>query len=385
MPMNTPHSMRIWLSPPHLSGREGTFINDALESNWVAPLGPNVDHLEEELSSITGSPQVVCLSSGTAAIHLALILLGVGLGDEVIVQSFTFAATANPVHYLGAQTVFVDSEPSTWNMSPVLLQEAISDRIRRRGRLPKAIIPVHLYGMPALMDEIQAIARWYDIPIIEDAAESLGSTIRGEPTGTRGEFGVLSFNGNKIITTSGGGALLTRSEHAASMARFLATQARDPAPHYEHSTVGYNYRLSNIAAGIGRAQLDMLEHRVAARRAIYRRYQRDLGEIPGITFLDERAGYLSNRWLTTVLFDEEVWGELARERVRRALATAEIESRPLWKPLHLQPLFADSPRYENGISEQLFSTGLCLPSGSALRPVEQEEIIERIIAALMYS
>lgn len=382
--MNAAHPIRIWLSPPHLSGGESFFINQALDSNWVAPLGPNVDQLEAEISEVSGAPHVVCLSSGTAAIHLALILLGVEPGDEVIAQSFTFAATANPAKYLGARVVLVDSEPTTWNMSPALLEEAIEDRIRSHRRLPKAILPVHLYGMPARMDEIREIAGRYAIPIVEDAAESLGSSIDGAATGTFGEFGVLSFNGNKIITTSGGGALLTRSQRAADMARFLATQARDPAPHYQHSTVGYNYRLSNVAAGIGRAQLQVLEKRVAARRGIYATYRRELGELPGITFLEEPVGFFSNRWLTTVVFDEEIWGENARERVRRALASAEIESRPLWKPLHLQPLFADSPSYENGLSEQLFESGLCLPSGSALRKGEQEEIIERVIAALRY-
>lgn len=382
--MNAAQSTRIWLSPPHLSGEESVFINQALDSNWVAPLGPNVDQLEADIAEETGAPHVVCLSSGTAAIHLALILLGVGPDDEVIAQSFTFAATANPVNYLGARVVLVDSEPTTWNMSPNLLEEAIEHRIRRYRRLPKAIIPVHLYGMPARMDEIREIAGRYAIPIIEDAAESLGSTIDGASTGTYGEFGVLSFNGNKIITTSGGGALLTRSQRAADMARFLATQARDPAPHYQHSQIGYNYRLSNVAAGIGRAQLQVLEDRVAARRAVYATYHRELGELPGVSFLEEPAGFYANRWLTTVVFDPEVWGDDARERVRKALASAEIESRPLWKPLHLQPLFADSPSYENGLSERLFQSGICLPSGSALRKREQEEIIERVIAALRY-
>lgn len=382
--MNSEQSVRIWLSPPHLSGAESVFINQALDSNWVAPLGPNVDRLEVEIAEATGAPHVVCLSSGTAAIHLALILLGVGPEDEVIAQSFTFAATANPAKYLGARVVLVDSEPYSWNMSPALLEEAIEDRIRHRRRLPKVIIPVHLYGMPALMDEICDIGARYAIPVVEDAAESLGSNLDGAATGTFGEFGVLSFNGNKIITTSGGGALLTRSQRAADMARFLATQARDPAPHYQHSRVGYNYRLSNIAAGIGRAQLQVLEDRVAARRAVYAAYHRELGELPGISFLDEPAGSFSNRWLTTIIFDEQVWGSDAPQRVRKALACAEIESRPLWKPLHLQPLFADSPSYENGVSERLFNSGLCLPSGSALRKNEQEEIIERVIAALRY-
>lgn len=378
----TTQTPRIWLSPPHLSGEESSFIDRALQSNWIAPLGPNVDKLEDDIAAAMGTPHAVCLSSGTAAIHLALILLGVKPKDEVLVQSFTFAATANPALYLGARTIFVGSEEKTWNMSPALLEEAIIDRIRKTDTLPKAIIPVHLYGMPAMLRDLVAIADRYQIPLIEDAAESLGSSIEGRATGSVGDFGVLSFNGNKIITTSGGGALLTRNERFADKARFLASQARDPAPHYEHSTLGYNYRLSNISAAIGRAQIRALPHRIAARRAIFDRYQRELSKEPGISFLAEPTGYFSNRWLTTVLFDDAVWGIDARDRVRLALARFGIESRPLWKPLHLQPLFSHSPTYENGVSERLFAHGLCLPSGSSLTVTEQEEIIDRTIQAL---
>jgi len=380
--MSTAQQTRIWLSPPHMSGEESSFIDRAIQSNWIAPLGPHVDKLEEEIATITGAPHAVCLSSGTAAIHLALILLGIEHKDEVIVQSFTFAATANPALYLGARPVFVGSEEKTWNMSPTLLEEAIIDRIRKTDSLPKAIIPVHLYGMPAMLRELVAIADRYQIPLIEDAAESLGSSIEGRSTGTVGDFGVLSFNGNKIITTSGGGALLTRNERMADQARFLASQARDPAPHYEHSTLGYNYRLSNISAAIGRAQLRALNNRIAARRAIFDRYKRELTKEPGISFLDEPQGYFSNRWLTTAIFDEAVWGIDAKDRVRLALSRFGIESRPLWKPLHMQPLFARAPTYENGVSERLFAHGLCLPSGSSLTVTEQEEIIDRVIKAL---
>jgi len=367
--MNT----KIWLSSPHMGGEELNFVNEAFAANWIAPLGPNVDGFEAELSGVTGVKHVAALSSGTAALHLALILANVGREDEVICQSMTFSASANPIMYVGAVPVFVDSEKDTWNMDPALLEEAILDRIKK-GKKPKAIIVVHLYGMPAKMDEIISIARKYEISLIEDAAEALGSSYKGTACGAMGDFGILSFNGNKIITTSGGGALISNNENAIKQARFLATQARDNAPHYQHSHVGYNYRMSNICAGIGRGQLKVLNERVQQRRANKAYYSETLGQLPGISFLEEVEGAFSNFWLTTLVIDPTVSKGVTREQIRLALDADNIESRPLWKPMHLQPVFTGAPAYVNGNSERLFNTGLCLPSGSNLTRADLERV-----------
>ena len=387
-----------------MGGQEAAFVREAFESNWIAPLGPHVDGFEQDLQRYTGVDHAAALSSGTAALHLALILLGVEAGDEVICQSFTFSASANPIVYQGARPVFVDSEKDTWNMDPGSLEEAILKRQKlersgspalaagakveakpksRRGtnggsERPKAIIAVHLYGMPAKMREIRSIADRYGIPVIEDAAEALGSHIDGQRCGRFGDFGILSFNGNKIITTSGGGALLSSDGAAIQKARFLATQARDPAPHYQHSQIGYNYRMSNVVAGIGRGQMQVLDDRVAARRANYERYDRFFETINSrgyqVELLPEPAGYFSNRWLTTITIDPTANRGITRETVRLALEADNIESRPLWKPMHLQPVFADCPFYGDGTSERLFETGLCLPSGSNLDETDFERI-----------
>ncbi|WP_343745563.1 aminotransferase class I/II-fold pyridoxal phosphate-dependent enzyme [Chitinophaga sp.] len=368
---------KIWLSSPHMGGQELEYVKDAFQSNWIAPLGPNVDGFEEDLAKYTGSPFVAALSAGTAALHLALILLDVKQGDEVLCQSMTFSASANPIAYQGAIPVFVDSEKETWNMDPVLLEEAIKDRMAK-GKKPKAIIPVHLYGMPAKMTEILAIAAKYEIPVIEDAAEALGSLYQGKACGTLGETGILSFNGNKIITTSGGGALIGRNGDQIKKARFLATQARDNAPHYEHTHIGYNYRMSNICAGIGRGQMLVLNDRVEQRRRNFDYYVKELAGLPGITFLQEPEGSFSNRWLTTVLVNKEATGGISRETIRQALEKENIESRPLWKPMHIQPVFSGAPAYVNGVSEKLFDDGLCLPSGSNLTIQQLESIVINI-------
>jgi dTDP-4-amino-4,6-dideoxygalactose transaminase len=438
---------RIYLSPPHMGDLEKVFINDAFDSNWIAPLGPYVDGFEHDLATYTGVKHAAALSSGTAAIHLALILLDVQPGDYVICQSLTFSASANPIRYLGATPVFVDSEPETWNMCPIALEKAIiackngeiasnqpqtpssrrkaerpqtqtpssrhkaegpqtpnpSSRreaegphtpnhiiptrsggtstpkphhpdAKRRGPKPKAILPVHLYGMPANMDEIMAIAAKYNIPVIEDAAEALGSHINGKQCGSFGDFGILSFNGNKIITTSGGGALLSNNEAMIQKARFLATQARDPAPHYQHSEVGYNYRMSNVLAGIGRGQMQVLNERIRQRRANHHFYASLLDKTEGISFLPEPRGHFSNRWLTTILADPAKTGGITRETIRLALEAEDIESRPLWKPMHLQPVFASFPYFGTGVADRLFDQGLCLPSGSSLTPTDRERI-----------
>ena len=329
---------RIFLSPPHMSGEELKFVHKAFESNMIAPLGEHVDAFEQELCEAVGTEHAAVLSSGTAAIHLALIILGVGPGDEVICQDLTFAASVNPILYQGADPVLIDSEPSTWNMDPELLRRAIQDSLNR-GVRPKAVIPVHLYGMPARMQEIVSICNEFGIPVIEDAAEALGSSLEGKPCGSWGHMGVLSFNGNKIITTSGGGALLSDDPQVVEQARFLSTQARDPAPHYEHSQVGYNYRMSNVLAAIGRGQIRVIEERVRARRSNYRYYLKQLGEIPGISFLPEPKGFFSNRWLTAIVVELEETGGITREDIRLALERENIESRPVWKPMHLQPVF----------------------------------------------
>ncbi|NVK04799.1 MAG: aminotransferase class I/II-fold pyridoxal phosphate-dependent enzyme [Flavobacteriia bacterium] len=369
---------KIWLSSPHLGREEIEFVNSAFDSNWIAPLGPNVNGFESDISEYLDGGEVAALSSGTAALHLALIQLGVSHGDHVLCQSFTFAASANPIAYVGAHPVFVDSERDTWNMDPDTLEEAI-ETLRSEGIHPKAMIVVHLYGMPAKMHEIQAVANKYDIPIIEDAAEALGSTYENRPCARFGEFGVLSFNGNKIITTSGGGALVSQSKDAIEQTRFLSTQARDDAPHYEHSHIGYNYRMSNILAGIGRGQMKVLQLRVEARRSVFEKYKSYFQDWNNsgfhIEFQEELSNSYSNRWLTCILIDPEKNNGLTREIVRLRMQNANIECRPLWKPMHLQPVFAGARMFENGTSDDLFAKGLCLPSGSNLTDEQWTRIV----------
>ena len=376
---------RIWLSLAHMGGREQEFIQEAFDTNWVVPLGPNVNAFEKALRDFliengklkveNEGKQVVALSAGTAALHLGLILLGVGEGDEVICQSFTFSASANPIAYLGATPVFVDSERETWNMDPVLLEEAIKDRVEKIGRLPKAIIPVHLYGMPGKLDEILEVANRYKIPVLEDSAEALGSEYKGRKCGTFGEYAALSFNGNKMITTSGGGALVCPNEERAKRALFYATQAREQAPHYQHEKIGYNYRMSNICAGLGRGQMFVLDEHIARRREIHDLYVKLLAGVKGVKVMCQPEGgdFNSNYWLTCITVDPEEAG-FTREDVRLALDADNIESRPLWKPMHLQPVFKDAPFYGNGTSDRLFEIGLCLPSG----PTLTDEDIERV-------
>ncbi len=365
---------KIWLSSPHMGTAEFDFVREAFETNWIAPLGPHVNGFEADLCAYTGIKHAAALSSGTAALHLGLIELGVDAGDEVICQSFTFSASANPIVYQGATPVFVDSETDTWNMSPVYLRQAIEDRLAK-GKKVKAIVPVHLYGIPAKMDEIMAIAGEFNIPVLEDAAEALGSTLHGKACGTFGMMGVLSFNGNKIITTSGGGALVSNDESLINKARFLATQARDNAPHYQHSHIGYNYRMSNVCAGIGRGQMQVLDERVLQRRANYAFYKKSLGDLPGILFVEDREGAFSNRWLTCILVDPFKSGGVSRDIIRVALEAENIESRPLWKPMHMQPVFANAPFFGDGTSEHLFERGLCLPSGSNLEQKDLDRVV----------
>ncbi len=370
---------KIWLSSPHMGGAEQDYVNEAFETNWIAPLGPNVNAFEHAIRSQLGdNVHVAALSSGTAAIHLGLQLLGVGHGDEVLCQSFTFSASANPIMYLGATPVFVDSEVDTWNISPELLRKAIENRILEKG-LPKAIIAVHLYGMPYKVDEIHAIAKEYGIPVLEDSAEALGSTYMDKPCGAFGDIGVLSFNGNKIITTSGGGALTAKSKTLTDKAIFLATQARDDAPHYQHSNIGYNYRMSNVLAGIGRGQMEVLQNRVDSRRSNFEYYQNELASLKEIEFIDEAEGFYSNRWLSCVLTPSfEI-----REGIRLALLEENIESRPLWKPLHMQPIFSEYKTFVDGTSEDLFSRGLCLPSGSNLSSEDLKRVSDCIKKVLL--
>ena len=370
---------RIYLCLAHMSGREMDFIQEAFDTNWVVPLGPNVNGFEEDLSRFLGGEHpVVALSAGTAAIHLALIQLGVQAGDEVICQSFTFCASANPVAYLGATSVFVDSEADTWNMCPVLLDKAIQDRIAQTGKKPKAIIPVHLYGMPAKMDEINAIAAKYEIPVLEDAAEALGSKYKGRLCGTLGTFGALSFNGNKMITTSGGGALVCPSEEAKRKTMFYATQAREPFPYYQHEEIGYNYRMSNISAGIGRGQMTILDEHIAHHRRVHALYKEGLADVKGIELKCKPSDdFDSNYWLCTILIDQEVTG-FDYEELRVYLDGEGIETRPLWKPMHLQPVFAQNPCYVNGTSERLFNQGLCIPAGPCVTDEDVAYIVERI-------
>lgn len=365
---------KIWLSSPHMGGNEQKYINEAFEENWVAPLGPNVNGFEEDLEKFLNEDvKVAALSAGTAAIHLALIESGVQHGDEVICQSMTFSASANPIAYCGATPVFVDSEPETWNICPKALREAVEDRIQK-GKKPKAIIVVHLYGMPAKMDEIIAISKEFGIELIEDAAEALGSTYKGKACGTFGRFGVLSFNGNKIITTSGGGALVSHTQEDKDKIVFLSTQARDNAPHYQHSHIGFNYRMSNIVAGIGRGQMEVLKDRVEARRGMHNFYTEIFKDIDGVdVFSEPNSDFYSNHWLSAIVVNPDVTGK-NREDLRLAFLEDNIESRPLWKPMHLQPVFAGVPYYGTNISEKLFENGLCLPSGSNLTEEEKERI-----------
>lgn len=372
--MNT----KIWLSSPHMGGNELKYIHEAFDANWVAPLGPNVDGFEKDLETfLNADVKVGALSAGTAALHLALIQCGVAHADEVICQSMTFSASANPIAYCGATPVFIDSEKDTWNMCPVALEEAIQDRISK-GKKPKAIVVVHLYGMPAKMDEITTIAEKYEISVIEDAAEALGSTYQGKACGTFGRFGILSFNGNKIITTSGGGALVCHSQEDKDRAVFLSTQARDEAPHYQHSHIGYNYRMSNIVAGIGRGQMEVLNERVDARRKMHDFYVDIFKDIDGVeVFSEPTADYYSNHWLSAIVIDEKIAGK-NREDLRLAFLEDNIESRPLWKPMHLQPVFADAPYYGTDVAEKLFDDGLCLPSGSNLSDDDRARIAKVI-------
>ncbi|MBN1408079.1 MAG: aminotransferase class I/II-fold pyridoxal phosphate-dependent enzyme [Calditrichaceae bacterium] len=364
---------KLWLSPPHMNGEELKYIHEAFESNWVAPLGPNVDGFEKEMCAYLGTGHAAAVVSGTAAIHLALIILDVSEGDEVLCQSFTFSGSANPIAYQQAAPVFIDSETDSWNIDPQLLEQAIKDRINK-GKKPKALILVHLYGQPAKLDEITQICNQYEIPIIEDAAEALGSLYKNIPVGTFGRFGILSFNGNKIITTSGGGMLIS-SEKNIKEARFLSTQAQDEAPHYQHSQIGYNYRMSNIIAGIGRGQLKSLDKRVERKREIFDYYKEELKQLPGVQSQPELPNTKSNRWLTTLTIDPTLAGT-DREKIRLSFVAENIDTRPLWKPMHLQPVFKDAIKYENGVSEKLFNNGLCLPSGTAMTEADLNRVVK---------
>ncbi|CAM4020015.1 DegT/DnrJ/EryC1/StrS family aminotransferase [Gillisia limnaea] len=377
---------KIWLSSPHMGGTEINYIHEAFEKNWIAPLGPNLNAFEEAIqnyltpisSPYRGTAEVAALSSGTAALHLALILLGVKPGDEVLCQSMTFAASANPIAYLGATPIFIDSERDTFNLCPNHLEEAIKDRISK-GKTPKAIIAVHLYGMPYKVEEIQELSKKYSIPVIEDSAEALGSSFKRQKCGTFGDFGVLSFNGNKIITTSGGGALVSHTEEKKQKAVFLATQARDNAPHYQHSEIGYNYRLSNISAGIGRGQMEILDKHVALRRKMHEFYKNLFKSIKGVdVFSEPTEDYFSNHWLSVISINSSKTNGITREDLRLCLEKENIESRPLWKPMHLQPIFEKMPFYGSGVAEDLFTNGLCLPSGSNLNDEERERIANAI-------
>ena len=369
---------KIWLSSPHMGGNELSYINEAFDANWIAPLGPNVNNFEESIKTYLGNGvEVAALSSGTAALHLALILLGVTKDDEVICQSFTFAASANPIIYQGAAPVFVDSEPDTWNICPKHLKLAIEDRIKK-GKKPKAIIAVHLYGMPYKADALNEISKAYNIPIIEDSAEALGSTYKNKNCGTLGDISILSFNGNKIITTSGGGALVSKLPEHKEKAVFLATQARDQAPHYQHTQIGYNYRMSNISAGIGRGQMEVLDDHVNLRRRMNSFYKDLFSSIDDVTVFEEpNSDYYSNHWLSAIIINET--NGKSREGLRVYLETLNIESRPLWKPMHMQPVFSNAPFYGTNVAENLFKYGLCLPSGSNLGEHEISRIKEGIL------
>lgn len=371
---------RILLSLAQMGGNEQRYIQEAFDTNWVVPLGPNVNGFENDLVNFLGEDRsVVALSSGTAAIHLGLLQLGVGVGDEVICQSFTFAASANPIKYLGATPIFVDSEEQTWNISPEWLEKAIIDRKAVTGKYPKAIIPVHLYGMPAKMDEICAIAEKYNIPIMEDAAEAIGATFKNRQCGTFGEFGALSFNGNKMITTSGGGALICRTEEEAKRTMFFATQARENRPYYYHEHIGYNYRMSNICAGIGRGQMEVLDHHIARRRAIHALYTTLLADCNGVSVKQNpNADFESNFWLTCIEVNPSMCNGKTANDIRLHLESCNVESRLLWRPMHTQPVFADCPYYGDGVSEHIFERGLCLPSGSSLTDEQIAFVAETI-------
>lgn len=376
----TAQTPRLYLSPPHLGVLEHTYVADAFASNWVAPLGPHVDAFEHEFAEAVGAPHAVALSSGTAALHLALLEAGVRPADEVVVSTLTFAATAFAVRYVGARPLFVDADPSSWNMDPGLLAEALDLRARR-GAVPRAVILVHLYGQCADTDAVKSACNRHGVALIEDAAEALGARYKGRAPGSDGQSGIFSFNGNKIITTSGGGMLVTGDAGLATHVRKLATQAREPAPHYEHTEIGYNYRMSNVLAAIGRGQLTMLADRVAARRRIFQRYTEALGDLPGIRFMPEATfgsvASLSTRWLTCLTIDPPGFGA-TREDVRLALEAENIESRPIWKPMHLQPVFADAPRVGGSFSEAAFRDGLCLPSGSAMLDADVVRVAELV-------
>lgn len=365
---------KVWLSPPHLGEKEKEYVNEAFATNWIAPLGPNVDVFENQISNYLNIKEAVSLSSGTAALHLALVACGVKHDDIVLCQSFTFAASAFPIQYLGAHPVFIDSEKETWNMDPQLLEESITDYIKI-GKKPTAVIVVHLYGMPAKMNNIVEICSKYDIPIIEDAAEALGSVYEDKKCGSIGKVGILSFNGNKIITTSGGGALISNDSEIINKVRHISAQAKEPAAYYLHKEIGYNYRMSNVCAGIGRGQMEVLNDRVQKRREIFDVYQKELKDINGLHFLVEPNGSFSNRWLTTVVFDPTVFKKETNEKIRKGLESVNIETRPLWKPLHQQPVFKSCKAYINGVSDYLFDNGLCLPSGSNMN----DEVISSII------
>lgn len=366
---------RIWLSPPHMGGRERDFVKGAFDTNWISSTGPCISGFEAGISKLSQNYHVAALSSGTAAIHLALILAGVQKDDDVLCSSFTFSASANPIRYLGANPIFIDSEKESWNMCPELLQKAIKYGVRNNKK-PKAIILVHLYGMPAKIEEIISIANRFDIPVIEDAAEALGSKYQGQQLGTFSDFGIYSFNGNKIITTSSGGALVCKNKKQIEKAKFLATQAKDVAIHYEHSEVGYNYRMSNVCAAIGEGQLEVLQDRVSKKREIFDFYRNELSDIKEITFLEESSGRLSNYWLTTILLHKH--STIDREQLRLYLEQDNIESRPLWKPMHLQPIFKDCKSYVNGVSEDLFNRGLCLPSGTSMTLEDLKRVVIRV-------
>ena len=368
---------KIWLSSPHMGGSEQKFVKDAFDTNWIAPLGPNINGFEDDLQTYLGENSFVgVLSSGTAAIHLGLILLDVKAGDVVICQSMTFSASANPIVYLGATPVFIDSEPETWNLCPLALEEAIIDCINKKQK-PKVIIAVHLYGVPYKIEEVRAVANRYEIAILEDSAEAVGSNYKGQKCGTFGDIGVLSFNGNKVITTSGGGAIVTRTKELKDKALFFATQSRDNAVHYQHSEIGYNYRLSNICAGIGRGQMEVLDSRVKSRRQMHVFYVNLFKDIFGVTvFTAPNEDYFPNYWLSSILINPELTNGLNREALRLAFLEDDIESRPLWKPMHMQPIFADYPYYGTTVAESLFENGLCLPSGSNLTDKERDRITE---------
>ena len=366
---------KIWLSSPHISFESRKYVDEAFDSNWIAPVGPHIDRFEARLSKIASNHSVVSLSSGTAAIHLALILLGINTNDSVICSTFTFSASANPIKYLGANPIFVDSERESWNMCPDLLLHAIQSEINK-GKKPKAIILVHLYGMPAKMNEISKIAKLYQIPIIEDAAEALGSKYNNQPLGTFSDFGIYSFNGNKIITASSGGALVSNNKKLIERAKFLATQARDEGSHYQHSVIGYNYRISNVCAAIGLGQLDVLSHRIERKREIFNFYKTSLSDISDITFLEEKNKCFSNYWLTTILLDSN--STIDTNSLRSYMLKNNIECRPLWKPMHMQPVFSDCLSYTNGVSEDLFNRGICLPSGTNMSTEDLERVVNNI-------